>query len=135
MQTRPDITLIIEAVAQHLLHDVLPDMPPGKAYHVRVAANALRLIQRELRLMPIAIAAERERLSELLGESGSISSSDNDLLNRRLAGRIANGEVGFDTPLLIDHLWKTTLAQLAIDQPNYGAYLRSDRAKEISEDS
>jgi hypothetical protein len=41
-----------------------------------------------------------------------------------LSARIASGEMGFQTPGLTDHVWKTTMDKLAIDQPNYASYRR-----------
>ena len=64
-------------------------------------------------------AAEIERLSKLLGTSGSL-----DDLNRLLSARIASGEMGFQTPGLTEHVWQTTMDKLAIDQPNYASYKR-----------
>jgi hypothetical protein len=64
-------------------------------------------------------AAEAARLSQLLGKQGSLAE-----LNRALSDQIATGEVGLQTPGLSDHLWQTTLAKLAVDQPNYAAYKR-----------
>jgi len=55
----------------------------------------------------------------LLDMQGSL-----DELNRALAGRIANGEMDLQTPGLSDHLWQTTMAKLAVDQPNYASYRR-----------
>jgi hypothetical protein len=45
-------------------------------------------------------------------------------LNRALADRIAKAEVDLQTPGLADHLWRTTLDKLAVDQPNYASYRR-----------
>ena len=36
--------------------------------------------------------------------------------------RIRAGELTLETPGLADHLWATTLAKLAVDQPNYAGY-------------
>ncbi len=43
---------------------------------------------------------------------------------RASADRIAKGEVDLRTPGLADHLWQTTMAKLAVDQPNYASYKR-----------
>lgn len=45
-------------------------------------------------------------------------------LNRRLCTEIAAGRLGLDSPELIEHLWLTTLAKLAVDQPRYETYRR-----------
>ena len=59
------------------------------------------------------------RLSQLLGQQGSLAE-----LNRALADRIAKGEADLQTPGLAEHLWQTTMDKLAVDQPNYGSYKR-----------
>jgi hypothetical protein len=50
-------------------------------------------------------------------------------LNRVLADRIAKGELDLQTPGLAEHLWQTTLAKLAVDQPNYASYKRELEGK------
>ena len=70
-------------------------------------------------------AAELERLSKLLGASGSLEE-----LNRLLSARIASGEVGFGTPGLTEHVWQTTMDKLAIDQPNYASYRRERESEQ-----
>ena len=50
-------------------------------------------------------------------------------VNRALAERIATGEVDLQTPGLAEHLWQTTMAKLAVDQPNYGSYRRELEGK------
>ncbi len=53
----------------------------------------------------------------LLGVHGTLAG-----LNADLAERIAQGDIDLETPGVKDHLWQTTLAKLAVDQPNYAAY-------------
>jgi hypothetical protein len=60
----------------------------------------------------------------LLGVHGSLEG-----LNQDLAYRIAQGDVDLTTPGVKEHLWQTTLAKLAVDQPNYGAYKREMERK------
>jgi hypothetical protein len=60
-----------------------------------------------------------ERLTSLLGTTGSVTE-----LNRVLAERIAKGEVDLTTSGLAGHLWQTTMEKLAVDQPNYASYKR-----------
>jgi hypothetical protein len=45
-------------------------------------------------------------------------------LEAELATRIREGQIGADTPGLMDHLWATTMAKMAIDQPSYASYQR-----------
>ena len=43
-------------------------------------------------------------------------------LNAELALRIREGGLDLETPGLAEHLWATTLAKVAVDQPNYSGY-------------
>jgi hypothetical protein len=94
------------------------------AFKLRVAINILDLVTRQLTLTEGSEAAEAERLAKLLGISGALIEQ-----NRVLAERIAKGELALATPGLADHLWQTTLAKLAVDQPNYASYKRETERK------
>jgi len=91
---------------------------------LRVSINALDLVTRQLALARGSDAAEAARLTKLLGMDGSLVE-----LNRVLADRVANGELDLRTPGLSEHLWQTTLAKLAVDQPNYASYKREMEEK------
>ena len=101
------------------------------AYQARVAANMLDMVRRQGLLGPAAEAGERRRLQALLGETGGDGEladradlADLACLNQRLSDRLAEGTLGLATPGLADHLWRTTLDKLAVDQPGYAPYLR-----------
>ncbi|HTG08407.1 MAG TPA: DUF6285 domain-containing protein [Bradyrhizobium sp.] len=119
MQDEPTPTELIKAVADFLRNEITPVIKGHNAFKLRVGINALDLVARQLALEPDSDAAEAGRLSGLLGMQGSLGE-----LNRALADRIANGEVDLRTPDLADHLWKTTMDKLAVDQPNYASYKR-----------
>jgi hypothetical protein len=119
MQDEPTPTELIEAVADFLRNELTPQLGGHSAFKLRVAINALDLVTRQLTLESSSDAAEAERLSQLLSRQGSLGE-----LNRALASKIASGEADLQTPGLVDHLWQTTLAKLAVDQPNYAAYRR-----------
>lgn len=89
-------------------------------FELRLTAAALQLVRRAMELSPTSDAAERERLSALLGDTGAL-----EHLNRRLCALIRNGALGFSTPSVAAHLRATTLEKLAIDQPTYAAYRRA----------
>ena len=125
MQDQPTPVELINAVAEFLRADVAPQLSGHAAFKLRVGLNALDLVARQLTLEASGDAAELERLSKLLGTSGSLEE-----LNRLLSARIASGEVSFDSPGLTEHVWQTTLDKLAIDQPNYASY-RRERESEI----
>jgi hypothetical protein len=119
MQDEPTPSELIKAVADFLRNELTPEIGGHSAFKLRVAINALDLVTRQLALENGSDAAEVGRLSQLLGLQGSLGE-----LNRAMADRIANGEADLQTPGLADHLWQTTMAKLAVDQPNYGSYRR-----------
>ena len=119
MQDEPTPTELIKAVADFLRNDIAPAISGHNAFKLRVSINALDLVTRQLALEQGSDAAEAARLVQLLGTQGSLGE-----LNRALAERIATGEVDLQTPGLAEHLWQTTMAKLAVDQPNYGSYKR-----------
>jgi hypothetical protein len=119
MQDEPTPTELIQAVADFLRHEIVPEISGHHAFKLRVSINALDLVTRQLALQSRSDAAEAARLSQLLAMQGSLGE-----LNRALADRIAKGEVDLHTPGLTEHLWQTTMDKLAVDQPNYAAYKR-----------
>jgi hypothetical protein len=119
MQDEPTPIELTKAVADFLRNDIAPMIAGHNAFKLRVAINALELVVRQLTLEKGADAAEAERLVTLLGIEGSLIDQ-----NRALTEKIANGEIDLATPGLSEHLWQTTLAKLAVDQPNYASYKR-----------
>jgi hypothetical protein len=119
MQDEPTPTELTKAVADFLRDEIAPLMTGHNAFKLRVAANMLDLVTRQLTLEGQGNAAEAARLKALLGVEGSLIE-----LNRALADNIASGEMDLSTPGLADHLWRTTMDKLAVDQPNYASYKR-----------
>src|SRR3974390_3278728 len=119
MQDEPTLVELTKAVADFLRDDVAPALSGHDAFKLRVAINMLELVGRQLTREAGSDAAEAARLKQLLGSEGSLLA-----LNRVLAEKIANGEMDLQTPGLAEHLWRTTMDKLAVDQPNYAAYKR-----------
>jgi hypothetical protein len=117
MQDEPRPEEILTRVANFLKGPAVRDSGPHIAFQVRVCANAVEICQRQMTLTPKADAEELARLRALLGADGDLPT-----LNRELAMRIRAGQLTLETPGLADHLWATTLAKLAVDQPNYSGY-------------
>jgi Domain of unknown function (DUF6285) len=124
MQDEPTPIELTKAVADFLRDEIAPMISGHNAYKLRVAINMLDLVTRQLTLEGGTDQEEAVRLRALLGIDGSLIE-----LNRALADRIASGEVDPTTPGLADHLWQTTLAKLAVDQPNYASYKREVERK------
>ena len=123
MQDQPTPQEILESVATFLRDVAAPRLPPREAFDARVAANALDLVRRQTALSTAPTdqdAAERQRLAQLLGVDGALEE-----LNQLLCSRIAAGELGLSHAPLMNHLWLTTLAKLAVDQPTYASYQRT----------
>jgi uncharacterized protein DUF6285 len=119
MQDEPTPIELTKAVADFLRSEITPMISGHNAFKLRVAINTLDLVTRQLTLEEGSDAKEVERLASLLGMNGSVME-----LNRVLAERIAKGEVDLATPGLAEHLWRTTMDKLAVDQPNYASYKR-----------
>ena len=119
MQDEPTPGELTKAVADFLRADIAPAITGHAAFKLRVAINALDLVTRQLELQGDSDAAELHGLTLLLGVHGTL-----DGLNADFADRIAQGDVDLATPGVKEHLWQTTLAKLAVDQPNYAAYKR-----------
>ena len=117
MQDQPTPPEIIGAVARFLKEVVAAETTGHTAFNARVAANALEMMVRQLTLAPSAESVEHERLRRLLGRDGDLPA-----LNAELSRRLGEGELDPAEPEVADHLWATTLAKLAVDQPNYWGY-------------
>jgi uncharacterized protein DUF6285 len=114
LDERPTAAELVAAVADFLERAVQPTLDGRLAFHTKVAANALRIVERELTSGPSAAAAEHARLRELTGTEGALPT-----LNAVLAQRIRAGDLSVDDPALRDHLVRSVLARIAIDNPRY----------------
>jgi len=122
MYDPPDLAELVSAVQDFLQHKAMPELEGRTAFHARVAVNALGIVSRQLEQGPAAEQAEAERLLALLGGEAN---RDLEAQNRELCRRIREGEIGLETPGLVDHLRATTLAKVAVDQPRYSQYRRA----------
>ena len=119
MQDEPTPIELTKAVVDFLRNDITPMISGHNSFKLRVAINMLDLVARQLTFAEGSDAEEAASLSKLLGIDGALID-----LNRALAEKVASGEVDLGTPGLSEHLWQTTMAKLAVDQPNYGSYKR-----------
>ena len=120
MQDQPNPAELLPPILAFLREEVLPKLSGRDLYQLRVAINALDLVRRQLDLAPASDAAERARLTALLGRDGTL-----EALNAELAERIAAGDLTLETPGLAAHLRATAMEKLAVDQPSYAAYQRA----------
>jgi hypothetical protein len=120
MMDQPSALELVTAVREFIEKHAMPELQGRTAFHARVAANALAIVARELEQGPAANAQEHERLRLLLGRDGTL-----DELNRELCRRIRDSRLSVDDPGLARHLTVSTLAKVAIDQPNYSGFQHS----------
>ena len=114
MMDQPSIIEIVDVVRDFLEKRAMPELKGHTAFHARVAANALGIVSRELKLGPKSMGEEKARLSQLLGREGTLEE-----LNRELCRQIRDGMIGLETKGLKKHLDMTTRDKVAIDQPTY----------------
>ena len=118
MNNPPSKEELITSVIEFIENDIIDELVGQKRFHAHVAKNSLQIILRQLKLEEKNNRFEKNRLKEIL-------KIDKDLneLNKILCQKIDNEEIDINNNDLIDHLFKTTLEKLSIDQPNYSAYL------------
>lgn len=116
MHDQPSISELVQAVKSFIDETAAPELKGHAAFHARVASNALATVLRDLEQRPSAETAERAGLIALLCAREDQS---NEALNRELSDRIQSGEMTASTPGLLEHLKRTTMAQVEIDQPRY----------------
>ncbi len=116
LQPRPTAAELVEAVREFLERDVMrPEEPSARmGFHARVAANALAIVDRELRLGPELDADDRRRLGELLGHDGSLAE-----LHAELARGIRDGTLDDRRDEVIGVVRESVRAKLAVSNPRY----------------
>jgi len=106
---------LLEGVAAFLKDEVAARLESHNSFLARVAANSLRIAQRECQFGPNLAAQEQAGLERLLGMPGELDSLRWELVNR------LRDKLPLDSPGLAEHLRRSVAGQLAIDQPNYSA--------------
>jgi len=124
---RPTQDELLEAVTEFLEDRVLPKLDKHTAFHARVAVNVLGILRREMEHGPRLDAEELERLKGLLDRVGTLEE-----LNAELCEKIRAGDLDHRNQDLMEHLLRTTMGKVSIDQPNYSAYKRALDEEESS---
>jgi hypothetical protein len=118
MNNPPSKEELIISIIDYIENDVISELKGQKRFHAHVAKNSLNIILRQLRLEKENSSKEKKRLEEILKIDGDLIE-----LNKILCEKINNDEINIKDNNLIDHLYKTTMEKLSIDQPNYSGYL------------
>ncbi len=113
-QDRPTASELLLAVRELVEKQLLPEAQGGRAFQLRVAANVLGIVERELRLASDQDGRERVRLAELLGHDGPL-----DALQRELCARIRAGSLDDQREQVLAFARVLTNDKLQIANPGY----------------
>lgn len=125
MQDRPDARELLEAVADFLESEVMPELSGRTRFHTRVSVNLLRLLRREWRMEEDAVRADWDRLRRLLGLSEELPKSFEDAragvrrMNEKLASEIRAGAYDDRWDEVRSAMWGAALDKLRIANPSY----------------
>jgi hypothetical protein len=125
MQDRPTRKELMRGICNFLEIELVPGLQDPLKFHTRVAANLLRIIEREEELETGHVLKEVERLTKLLSRSPSLTNSPQGLkeqvvkLNEELCARIRSGDADRHPwrREVIDHIKKTLMEKLEIANP------------------
>ena len=120
MQYRPTAGELLTDVATLLESEVLEAVSGPLQHRVRVAANLVRIVEREIRLGPAAAQEERHRIALLLNDFDA----DLPTLRSALATRLADPEPlgGPFERAVYDSLLATARDDIAIAKPGYAEW-------------
>ena len=118
MNNPPSKEELITSIIKFLEDDVIHELKGQKRFHAHVAKNSLSVVLRELQLEGSNNKSEKERLEKILKTNDSIKK-----MNKLLCQSIDNEQIDISDNHLIDHLFKTTMEKLSIDQPSYSSFL------------
>ena len=111
---RPTAAELLAAVREHLIENLAPTLEGQPAFHLRVATNALAIVERTMAEGEAMDRAEQARLQELLGHDGDLLD-----LNRELSEQIKAGEMDDRRAALLAHLRQTASDKLDLANPRY----------------
>jgi hypothetical protein len=92
MQDPPNAAQVLDVVATLLTDDVMPELDGRKRFHVRVAANLLRILEREWTLEGTHQEADRAALAGLLEEDATLDELADDLVEEMRSGALDDRE-------------------------------------------
>ncbi|MDO8615007.1 MAG: DUF6285 domain-containing protein [Dehalococcoidia bacterium] len=125
MQDRPAFGELLAAIEHFLDAEIVPNVPGSRGFHARVAANAIRIIRRELELEDEVLAAEWAGLDAILGPEDRPVARDAARAalrarEARLCERIRDGEAdsGVFAARVAGHVRRTVRDKLRASDPD-----------------
>ncbi len=118
MADRPTAAELVTAVREVLESDVLGAIEGRVGFHVRVAINALGIVERELIDGTANEESERAAILALLGNT-ALETAATDDLRRDLAAGIRRGDFDARFDEVFAALQAVTAATIAVDNPRY----------------
>jgi hypothetical protein len=128
MQDRPGREELLRGIARFLESDLVPVLAEPLRFHTRVAANLLRIVERETTLEEAQLHREAAGLRRLLGETEppgplALEGLREEVrgLNRELCRRIREGRAdhGPWSGEVRRHLRETVIGKLEIANPGF----------------
>jgi Domain of unknown function (DUF6285) len=127
MQDRPTTSELLQAVAHLLDAELVPNLTGSRQFYGRVAANVLRIVVRELEHEDAQLAAEWERLNDLLPpttERPATRARLREAIRRRteqLCQRIRQGDAdaGSYRDQVLAHIRETVREKLLVSNPGW----------------
>ena len=113
-QSYPDAKTLLVAAAKYLEDELMPTLTGYHRFKVRVTANVLSTVRRELEMRGAQAEAEHARLVEILGHDGDL-----EALSRELAERIRAGDFSLDDERLRTHIKQSLSDALSIANPKW----------------
>ena len=124
MQDHPTVKKLLEGVCALLESEIVPALGEPLRFHTRVAANLLKIIQREIEAEPSLIAEECRRLKKLVGKKrgseGRETLAEVRELNEELCALIREGRAdeGPWREDVIEHICLTLVDKLKVADPH-----------------
>ena len=124
MQDRPSYDELLAAVEHFLDTEIVPNVPGSRGFHARVAANAIRIVRRELSGEEEHLAAEWSGLDAILGpaerpagreELRSALRERNEVLSALIRG--GDADDGEAAGKVFEHVQRTVRDKLTVSDP------------------
>ncbi len=123
MQDRPSYDELLAAVEHFLDTEIVPNVPGSRGFHARVAANAIRIVRRELSSEEELLAAEWSGLDAVLGPAERPAGREQLRTalrerNEALCALIRGGDSDDEAARQVfDHVRRTVRDKLTVSDP------------------